>query len=448
MSEPTRPGAVWPSLAQADQQRVSGHGAGRSAPDDGPIPISAVPSEVYDRQSRIESHGRRWDQAAVTDAAALVVGAGNIGDPLAVALARAGVGRIDIIDRDLVSVPNLSRGISYRASDVRRPKAVVLAERIAESCPQIAVRPLLRDVRWDFGTTLFGQYDVILLATHDYSSRLHVNRFAHRFPGRLRALISGAIGPLALSVQTVIPGEPPCYACGLPPDVVDSGGGVGCNGIVGDRASAPAATNGMDGLAAAALMAKEAVLVLAGLAPMFVGRELVMNAGTGTVVVYDIPRRQSCTDHLPARDDEILRLPCAPGTSVTHLRRAIAARCDCHEDDVRLRSSLLLVTDIVCECGSAQRIMRPQASVIRTTCPACGNVDSDRFRAEFAFEIIERGDAVSLADWGIPLGQALEVQIGPARRIVIPVDGFPPEDPEARSVSPGRDASLGGEGLV
>ncbi len=70
-----------------------------------------------------------------------VFGVGGVGGHLAEALARAGVGAIDLVDRDTVSLSNINRQAVAYHSTVGRPKVAVMAERIADINPGCVVRP-------------------------------------------------------------------------------------------------------------------------------------------------------------------------------------------------------------------------------------------------------------------------------------------------------------------
>ncbi len=77
----------------------------------------------------------------LTRARVAVFGVGGVGGHLCEALARAGVGAIDIIDRDTVSLSNINRQAVAYHSTVGRPKVAVMAERIADINPACAVTP-------------------------------------------------------------------------------------------------------------------------------------------------------------------------------------------------------------------------------------------------------------------------------------------------------------------
>src|SRR5262249_58742008 len=81
----------------------------------------------------------------VRRATVLVAGAGNIGSHLVPLLARSGVGRICLVDRDHVEMKNL-RNQDYRPEDVGRPKAEVLAERIQGQAPGAVIEARTADL--------------------------------------------------------------------------------------------------------------------------------------------------------------------------------------------------------------------------------------------------------------------------------------------------------------
>jgi adenylyltransferase/sulfurtransferase len=353
------------------------------------------------------------------------VGAGNIGAPLAAALAQAGFSVVDVLDHDVLSEVNRSRGLIYHEEDIEQPKAEALAARLHDVNPYIQAHGIVTDVRWGFGIGRFATYDYIFLATHDLQSRQHVNRFAHLFQrfGGPRAIIEGAIDDLSFSLQTILPGQTPCYTCALPPDQTDPTAYQGCNGVVTEVALAPAATNGMDGLAVAALMAKEGALLAADLEPFYAGQEFRLDGAAGTARVYRRVWRPSCDDHCVASPEEVITVEYTTQTTrVATLRKAIAARRGVPLHDVHLYSLLLITARLVCACGQSIPVMRPQQAPLTPSCPACHNADPDRFHPELLFELTEGDDrARTLGDYGIPDGQALEAYIGAEHYYVLPV---------------------------
>ena len=104
-------------------------------------------------------------------------GAGGVGCGAAEALARGGVGAIDIIDNDTVNKTNINRQLCALESTLGRLKAEVVAERIADIDPEIKVRAMpiffMPDTELDF-----SQYDYIIDAIDTVSAKIEIARRA------------------------------------------------------------------------------------------------------------------------------------------------------------------------------------------------------------------------------------------------------------------------------
>ena len=110
-------------------------------------------------------------QARLLESKVLLIGAGGLGCPLALYLAAAGVGRLGLVDDDVVDTSNLQRQVLYRTEDVGRPKVEAAAERIQALNPDVRVDR--HAVRLDSGNALeiFGEYDVIVDGTDNFPTR-------------------------------------------------------------------------------------------------------------------------------------------------------------------------------------------------------------------------------------------------------------------------------------
>lgn len=86
-------------------------------------------NDPFDRQKCVCYEGKmRWDQEKISAQKALVLGVGGIGSCVAFSLARIGVGKITLIDRDVVETTNLNRQVLYAQKDVGRSKVEAAAE--------------------------------------------------------------------------------------------------------------------------------------------------------------------------------------------------------------------------------------------------------------------------------------------------------------------------------
>ncbi|MGM0578511.1 MAG: ThiF family adenylyltransferase [Myxococcota bacterium] len=144
------------------------------------------------------------------DATALVIGAGGLGCPVVASLSEAGVGRIVLVDHDVVEPSNLQRQVLFGLADVGRPKVEVAAERVAARWPGTRVVPR-RDRLGDANVdALMREADVVVDATDDPEARFRINdrALAHRVP----AVIAGVIRFEGL-VVAVPAGRGPCFRC-------------------------------------------------------------------------------------------------------------------------------------------------------------------------------------------------------------------------------------------
>src|SRR5260370_35187827 len=100
------------------------------------------PESRYTRQVRFAALGEEG-QAKIRAASVAIRGCGALGSVQAEAMARAGVGRLRIIDRDFVEWPNLQRQFLFEETDAAEapPKAVAAARRLARANPERELEP-------------------------------------------------------------------------------------------------------------------------------------------------------------------------------------------------------------------------------------------------------------------------------------------------------------------
>lgn len=154
-------------------------------------------------------------QEALLASHALIIGAGGLGSPVALYLGSAGVGRITVVDHDVVDETNLQRQIAHNLARVGHPKARSIVEAIAAINPDVRVTPIVQRAGDALLGELIAQADVVLDCTDNFATRHAINRACvkHRKP-----LVSGAAirmdGQLSV-FDARTPGNP-CYACVFP----------------------------------------------------------------------------------------------------------------------------------------------------------------------------------------------------------------------------------------
>ena len=114
-------------------------------------------------------------QEALKASSVLCIGAGGLGCPLLLYLAAAGVGRIGIVDFDVIDESNLQRQVLYGVSTVGQSKAQVAKQKLLDLNPHITVD--VHEVRLtsDNALDLFKDYDVIADGTDNFATRYLVN---------------------------------------------------------------------------------------------------------------------------------------------------------------------------------------------------------------------------------------------------------------------------------
>jgi molybdopterin/thiamine biosynthesis adenylyltransferase len=162
-------------------------------------------------------HGRDQDprQSLLRDSVVTLIGCGSIGGPVALLLAQAGVGRLRLVDGDVLKAGNISRH-PLGVQDLGRFKATALAERLRESYPHLAVEAF--EGQWEalpaeFG--LFERSDLIISATGSWAADGGLNA-AHLEGGRRPAVIYSWTEPHACAGHAVAIGERGgCLRCGF-----------------------------------------------------------------------------------------------------------------------------------------------------------------------------------------------------------------------------------------
>src|ERR1700722_14477184 len=114
-------------------------------------------------------------QLKLARAKVLMIGAGGLGAPLGLYLAAAGVGRLGIVDFDVVDTTNLQRQITFTTDDVGKPKNEAAKARLAALNPDIQIDTYNTRLTSDNALDLFRPYDIIVDGTDNFPTRFLVN---------------------------------------------------------------------------------------------------------------------------------------------------------------------------------------------------------------------------------------------------------------------------------
>ncbi len=168
----------------------------------------------YSRQSRFAPLGEAG-QERIRSATVAIVGCGALGTVAAELMARAGVGRLRIIDRDFVELSNLQRQFLFEESDAAEglPKAVAAARRLARVNSEVNLEPVVADLVPANAEELLEDVDVVLDGTDNFETRYLINDaalFSHR-----PWIYAAAVGSYGLKLA-ILPGRTACLRCIYP----------------------------------------------------------------------------------------------------------------------------------------------------------------------------------------------------------------------------------------
>ena len=246
------------------------------------FPISMNPDELerYGRHLQLEAFGEPAQQSLLKSHA-VIIGLGGLGSAVAYYLAAAGVGKITLVDFDVVELSNLQRQIIHFSADIGQFKVDSAAARLQALNPGIELIPVRQALNKEELQSLAKATDVFIDCSDNFSTRFELNQVcvASKTP-----LVSGSV--IRYEGQVCVfdsrDSLSPCYQCLYQP--VNEGEGETCS-QTGVLASAP----GMIGT----IQATEAIKILAKL-PVIAGKLLLMDAKTMEWRSISVPKDPAC----------------------------------------------------------------------------------------------------------------------------------------------------------
>ena len=201
------------------------------------MPLSREEIQRYSRHLLLPEVGPEG-QERLKGSRVLLVGAGGLGAPAGLYLAAAGVGRLGIVDFDVVDETNLQRQVTFGTADVGRPKLEAARERLLGLNPYIDVVPHPARLTSDNALDIIGAYDIVIDGTDNFPTRYLVND-ACVLQGKPN--VYGSVFRFEGQASVFALGDGPCYRClypeppppGMVPNCADGGVLGVLPGIVG-----------------------------------------------------------------------------------------------------------------------------------------------------------------------------------------------------------------------
>jgi molybdopterin/thiamine biosynthesis adenylyltransferase/rhodanese-related sulfurtransferase len=244
--------------------------------------VTLSPQEVarYSRHLIMPEVGMEG-QKRLKAAKVLLIGAGGLGSPLALYLAAAGVGRIGLVDFDVVDFSNLQRQILHGTSDVGRPKLHSARDRVQAINPEVQLD--LHDTRLTSANALalFEPYDIVIDGTDNFATRYLVNDACVLLH---KPNVYGSIFRFDGQASVFAPPAGPCYRC-LYPEPPPPGEVPSCaeGGVLGI----------LPGLIGC-IQATEAVKLILGKGVPLIGRLVLYDALAMSFQEFKVRRNPKC----------------------------------------------------------------------------------------------------------------------------------------------------------
>jgi adenylyltransferase/sulfurtransferase len=174
--------------------------------------LTSEDMQRYSRQLMLEEIGFEGMEK-LRSAKVCVVGAGGIGNPVITQLVAMGVGKLRIVDRDVIEVTNLHRQHLYTDDDIGKVKVEAAAERLRKLNPGVEIEPVPTSVTKFTAENIVKGFDLVIDALDSVDARYALNDacIKHNIP----LIYAGAIGVTG-SVSTILPNNSACLRCMFP----------------------------------------------------------------------------------------------------------------------------------------------------------------------------------------------------------------------------------------
>src|SRR5256885_10554368 len=155
---------------------AGGYGAWKSAglPVDAPFRLTDAQRARYSRHLLIPEVGETG-QAKLLKSKVLLIGAGGLGSPAGLYLAAAGVGRIGIVDDDVVDESNLQRQVLHTTDRIGMPKTESAKKTLQALNRDVAVDEHRVRLQRENALELFSKYDLVVDGSDNFGTRYLVN---------------------------------------------------------------------------------------------------------------------------------------------------------------------------------------------------------------------------------------------------------------------------------
>jgi len=201
------------TLSDGDDVSILPAVAGGSSETGGQVSdLSEKELDRYSRQVMLEEIGYQG-QLKLKQAKVCVVGVGGLGNPIAIRLAAMGVGKIRIVDRDVIELSNLHRQTMFNEDDVGQVKVETAAKKLRKLNADIIIEELPVSINDYTAFDVVDGCDVVIDALDSVNARYSLNKAC--IEKKIPFVTGAAVGVTGQSF-TILPNETACYHCLFP----------------------------------------------------------------------------------------------------------------------------------------------------------------------------------------------------------------------------------------
>jgi adenylyltransferase/sulfurtransferase len=174
--------------------------------------LSEKELDRYSRQVMLEQIGYQG-QLKLKQAKVCVVGVGGLGNPITARLVAMGVGKLRIVDRDVIELSNLHRQTMFNEDDVGQVKVETAAKKLRKLNPEVIIEELPVSINDFTAIDVVDGCDVVIDALDSVNARYSLNKAC--VEKKIPFVTGGAVGVTGQSF-TILPTESACYHCLFP----------------------------------------------------------------------------------------------------------------------------------------------------------------------------------------------------------------------------------------
>jgi len=200
-------------LSDGDEVSILPAVAGGSSETGGEVSdLSEKELDRYSRQIMLEDIGYQG-QLKLKQASVCVVGVGGLGNPIVTRLAAMGVGKIRIVDRDVIELSNLHRQTMFNEDDIGQEKVETAAKKLRKLNQDIVIEELPVSINDYTALDVVDGCDVVIDALDSVNARYSLNKAC--IENKIPFVTGAAVGVTGQSF-TILPNETACYHCLFP----------------------------------------------------------------------------------------------------------------------------------------------------------------------------------------------------------------------------------------